>query len=226
MANDIGSVLSLDDKGLSTATNTSAKLMRMIWLDLNITRAKWDARLRDYLLDKRSGTPNSPERRSYKRSNFNRAISNDKITWAAFREGLAVLNPKATLFHFEFEWDPKIILPRPAILNYTYERRNRECELVRIYRDIFYELGGTPKIWENFVDRYLNKLMATRDYNPIDRATERGNLQKSIIRSNNFTWENFTTALCVIGIIRATITVELVWSKQKSTRHSYTFTTG
>lgn len=200
--------------------------MRMIWLDLNITRSIWDSRLRTYLLDKRSGTHNDPAKRSYKRSNFNRAISNDTITWAAFREGLSVINPKAIFFHFDFEWDPKIILPRDPVLSYTYERRNRECELVRIYRDVFYEIGGNPKIWENFIDRYLNKMMASQEFNPIDRATERGNLQKSIVRSNRFTWENFTTALSVIGIIRATITVELVWSKQKSTQHAYTFTTG
>lgn len=225
MARDIGSILELDDKGLSLAKSPCATMLRSTLCDLNVSKTMWDKKLDKYLKSPRSGIADTSSARSSKRSNLNRAIASDRVTWDTYREVLMVLNPKAILFKFNFVWDEKIILPKPKVEEIVYERASMECELTRIFREIFHSVGGDLKTWHHFIDRYLNKVYKGKKINPVDRATERSNLNRTILKATSLTWETFLKTLSIMGIDSGLLTVELVWSDVKHTLHEYKFDT-
>lgn len=215
MSNDIHSLLRNDDKDLPLAKNMPAAFFRTILADLNITPQKWDAAMRRYLNDPKYGPDMSSNKRSSERSNLNRALAKPTLTWKTLRRGIDILNPKTVSFELNLVWDKNIQLPHrpPEYLEYTPNRQFDD--LKRLYQDILVEIGFTPKIWNRLIDRYLNRRQRLQK-NPVDRSTERGNLNKSLLDTPSFTWNNLMKGLAVVGAERGTMAIVLDWGKRKT----------
>lgn len=221
MAEDMHRLLSMDDKGKSEAENAVAKLFRGVLLDAGIDRNTWDRLIRRYVTDPKNGVPANPTKRSSARSNLNRALSKPKITWRTFRNAISLLGPKSVTYEVDLTWDPKLQLPKPPPLSIEYVPQSRQDELCQIARELFTELEISPKTWDRLVERYLDRHVKSVGRNPVDRSTERGNIRKTILNSNHYTWDNFTKALNILGVVKATFVVKLDWGS-KTTCQSYT----
>tara|TARA_B100000700_G_scaffold208593_1_gene229243 strand:- start:1673 stop:2356 length:684 start_codon:yes stop_codon:yes gene_type:complete len=221
-------ILSLDDKGVSQAVSTAAKLFRMILLDLNISPMQWDRMLREYLKKPISGVANDRSKLSSQRSNFNRNLSRPRITWRKFREGIDILNPVKVNYELDLEWDPKLTLPNEPPKQISMDRQNQSDELCQMFRYLLIGVGADRyRIWDKLLRRQIDKDFKGKEDNPPDKSTERGNLHKSLINDkNSYTWETFCRGLSVLGVMKATYHINLTWRNGKSTRHSYKFITG
>lgn len=226
MAQDMHSILSLDDKGLSTARNACSKLFRHILLSLNVERMIWDRKMREWLENPKSGTANTKAKRSSNRSNLNRTLSKDAITWRKFREAIGILNPKRVYYTLDIVWVDGIVLPGEMPTHVEFEQYNRENELCRIIRRLMTDCGITPVPWNILVERYLDRMFEDHPNNPVDYSTERGNINKVILNKDTYTWENFVLALTIMGVKEVTFTVILEWGKTRSSEHAHTFKTG
>jgi hypothetical protein len=224
MAEDMHQVLSLDDKGASSALNAPSKLFRSILADLNIDRQAWDKLMRQFINNPKNGVPNTPSKRSSERSNLNRALSKDRITWRTFRKAIQLLNPKDCTYELELVWDKRMTLPNEPPTAITHIPQNRQDELFTMFGRILTDIGSTPKLWGRLVDRYLDRQNDSVSRNPPDRSTERGNIGKAIMGKHEYTWETFVKGLSIVGVRRATLTINLNWGR-KTTCHSYTFKT-
>lgn len=224
MAEDMHRILSLDDKGVGEAENAPAKLFRGVLLDAKIDRQAWDRLMRRYVTDPKNGIPNNPTKRSSERSNLNRALSKQKITWRTFRKAMSMLKPRHIVYEVDFTWDPKLQLPNPPPLSIEYVPQSRQDELCQIVRELMTQVGISPKIWDRLIERYLDKHVKSAGHNPVDRSTMRGNIRKTILSSNSYTWENFVMALNILGVEKATFTARLTWSETTTCRR-YTFKT-
>lgn len=228
MSKDMHRILSLDDKGVSEAVSTAAKLFRMILMDLNVTPMQWDRMLREYLKKPISGVANDRGKLSSQRSNFNRNLSRPRITWRKFREGIDILSPVHVNYELDLDWDPKLTLPKEPPKSITMDRQNQSDELCQMFRHLLIEVGADRyRIWDKLLRRQIDKDFKGKEDNPPDKSTERGNLHKSLINDkNSYTWETFCRGLSVLGVIKATYHINLTWRSGKSTRHSYKFITG
>lgn len=224
MAEDMHRLLSLDDKGVSEAQNAVAKLFRSVLLERGIDRKTWDRLIRQYVTDPKNGIPNNPTKRSSERSNVNRALCRPKITWKSFRKALALLRPKSVRYVLDLTWDPKLKLPHEPPTQIEYVPQSRQDVLCQMVRELFVAVGVNVKIWDRLVERRLDRHVRSVGHNPVDRSTERGNIRKTILNANSYTWDNFVKALNILGVIEATFTIELTWA-DKTTYHRYTFKT-
>lgn len=211
MAEDMHQLLLRDDKGRSLAENAAAKLFRGVLLDIGIDGRSWDRLIRRYVTDPKNGIPNNSTKRSSARSNLNRALSKPKITWRTFRSAIALLGPKSVSYEVDLVWDPKLQLPNTPPTHLEHMPQSRQDELCQIVRGLFTELGVGPKVWDRLVERYLDRNITSVGHNPVDRSTERGNIRKTILNSNQYTWENFVKALNILGVVETTFTVKLNW---------------
>lgn len=228
MSKDMHRLLTLDDKGVSEAVSTAAKLFRMILLDLNINPMQWDRMLREYLGKPISGVAKDKSNLASQRSNFNRNLSKSKITWRKFREGIDILNPKHVMYELDLEWDSKITLPQEPPTYFALERQNQCDELCQMFRHLMIMVGANrTRVWDKLLRRWIDKQFQGKEDNPPDKSTERGNLHKSLIKDkNSYTWETFCKGLNVLGVVNATYHINLTWRNGKTTRHSYQFITG
>lgn len=226
MAQDMHSILSLDDKGLRSARNACAKLFRNILHTLDIDRMTWDTRMRKWLESPKSGTADSRAKRSSHRSNLNRTLSKDTVTWRGFREALNILSPKDAIYRLDIEWDENIVLPIEPPTEVEFSRYNRENELCRFVRILMTQCGITPVPWNILVERYLERMFRDHPENPVDHSTERGNINKAILEKDSYTWDTFVRALNILDVKEATLTITLQWGKTRYTEHKHTFKTG
>lgn len=215
MSNDIHSLLRSDDKDLPLAKNAPATFFRMVLADMNVTPSKWDAAMRRHFNELIATKQLTPKESSGQRSNLNRALAKPTITWKAFRRGVDILGPKHMSFELSLVWDPNIQLPQkpPEYIEFTPERRMDD--LKRLYQDLLVDIGFTPKVWNRLVDRFLNRRQRLRK-NPVDRSTERGNLNSSLLESSSFTWNNLMVGLAVVGVDRGNLAIVLDWGKRKT----------
>lgn len=208
------------------AKNVAAKFLRSIFLDLNITPAKWDTMLRKHLTQPDSGIPDSAARRSSARSNINRALGRHEITWKTLRTALQALRPINIEYRLDLQWDEKLILPIPGPEVLEYSPQNRSDELRQMVQILMMKVGITPRTWDVLVERWLNDPKNRISSNPADRSTERNNIRKALIEKPSYTWQSFIRGLSILGVRSATLTVILTWSKSRKTYHAYSFKTG
>lgn len=215
MSNDIHSLLRSDDKDLPLAKNMPAAFFRKIVADLNVTPQKWDAAMRRYLNDPKIHAHLSTGRKSSERSNWNRALAKPTMTWKTLRRGIDILGPQQVTLELSLVWDSRIQLPHkpPTFIEYTPNRQYDD--LKRLYQDILVDIGFTPKIWNRLIDRYLNRKQRLLS-NPVDRSTERGNINKSLLDTPSFTWGNLMKGLAVVGAERGNMAIVLAWPKRKT----------
>lgn len=225
MAEEIHEILSLDDRGISSASDAPSKLFRSILFDLQINRVTWDRLMRDFLTNPRSGVDNTPTKRSSERSNLNRALARERVTWKMFRKALQVMNPKVVSYELELAWQKDYIFPNKTPNTLNYSPMARENELAQMFRMLLRDLGVSPEIWQRLVERYLDSTNIKLRENPPDRSTYRGNLRKALIEKREYTWPTFCKGLGILGVKEATMTVALEWPR-KTTRHSHHFKTG
>jgi hypothetical protein len=229
MSEDMRSLLAMPDKGISDAVTAPAKLFRSILLDLNINMMTWDRLMREYLANPRSGVANNPAKRSSERSNLNRALSSDQVTWKKFNKALAVLNPEKVTIILDMSWDKKMVLPKEPPAQLVYISQGRRNALHEIFKNLVTEMGITSTLlWNVLIERYLNDPRNEVSDNPAEKSTERGNLNKMLKKSTSFTWSGFRKALSFLGVTEATLTLvlDLRGFKKKTTTHAYTFSTG
>lgn len=226
MAQDMHNILSLDDKGLGDARNACAKLFRHILLTLDVDRMTWDTKMRKWLENPKSGTVDNKAKRSSTRSNLNRTLSKDTITWRGFREAINILSPMSVHYCLDITWDDGIVLPGEMPERIEFQQHNRENELCRIVRGLMVRCGITPVPWNILVERYLDRLFENHPNNPVDHSTERGNINKAILEKDSFTWDTFVRALTIMGVKEATFTITLQWGKVRYSEHAHTFKTG
>lgn len=225
MSEDMHRLLSLHDKGIEEAKNAPARLLRSIFLELNMNPLAWDNAMREYLHHPRSGVPDNPTKRSSERSNLNRALSKNRVTWRQFRKALRVMNPREVHYTFHLTWDDGIVHVNEPPTTIEYEPLSRSDELATIWKQLSTDLGISPMSWRKLVDRWLmHPAQGVRD-NPPDMSTERGNLRKALLIRNSYTWSTFEKGLGILGVTRVQMTVTLTWAKRK-TYHTYTFSPG
>jgi len=225
MSEEIHEILSLDDRGISTASDAPSKLFRSILLDLRIDRMTWDRLMRDFLTNPRSGVDNTPTKRSSERSNLNRALAKDRVTWRQFRKALQVINPKSVSYELELTWKESYVFPNERPTTLKHKPMARENELAQMFRILLRDLGVSPEIWQRLVERYLDTSNRKLKDNPPDKSTVRGNLRKSLIEKLEYTWPTFSKGLGILGVQEATVTLVLEWPR-KTTRHTHHFKTG
>jgi hypothetical protein len=226
MSEEIHRILSLDDRGVSEARNAPAKLFRSILCELHIDRLTWDRLMRNFLTDPRSGIPNNPTKRSSERSNLNRALSKETVTWKMFRKALRVLNPANVEYQLDLVWEKDYVFPNASPHTLRYTPFSRENELGSMFQRLVRDLGITPQIWSRLMERWLDSPASRiRGDNPPDRSTERGNIKKALINKKDLTWPTFCRGLAILGVKEATLTVTLEWPR-KTTQHSHHFSTG
>lgn len=219
MAQEIKRLLQREDKGLSQADNVPAALLRVTFLDLDITLRKWDEAIRNYVTSPKSGVAPDPSKRSQERSNTNRAVAADRITWRTFTKAIHILGPKGQYYELRLYWDPDLRLPNlpPAIIR--YKPISRQNELHAMVSKLYSDLGITPQTWQRLVDKYLDRTVGD---NSVERSNERGNLKKAIIDRNQYPWDIFIKALDIIGVLEVHFTVYLNWGRM-TTHHSHHF---
>lgn len=225
MSEEIHEILEKDDRGISAAIDAPSKLFRSILYDLQIDRMTWDRLMRDFLTNPRSGVDNTPTKRSSERSNLNRALAKDRVTWKMFRKALQVFNPKVVEYELELEWNKDYVFANEKPHTLSYSPMARENELASVFRILLRDLGVSPEIWQRLIERYLDATNKKLRENPPDRSTVRGNLRKSLIEKREYTWPTFCKGLGILGVKEATLTVVLKWPR-KTTRHSHHFKTG
>lgn len=225
MSEEIHEILLLDDRGTSTASDAPSKLFRSILYDLKIDRMLWDRLMRDFLTHPRSGVENTPTKRSSERSNLNRALAKDRVTWKMFRKALQVVHPTNVSYQLELGWQKDFLFPNEKPNTLTHCPQARENELGQMFRILLRDLGISPEIWQRLVERYLDSTNSKLKDNPPDKSTVRGNLRKSLIEKTEYTWPTFCKGLGILGVGEATLTVVLEWPR-KTTQHSHHFKTG
>lgn len=183
MSEEIHEILSLDDRGISSASDAPSKLFRSILFDLQINRMTWDRLMRDFLTNPRSGVDNTPTKRSSERSNLNRALARERVTWKMFRKALQVMNPKVVSYELELSWQKDYIFPNKTPNTLNYSPMARENELAQMFRMLLRDVGVSPEIWQRLVERYLDSTNIKLRENPPDRSTYRGNLRKALIEN-------------------------------------------
>lgn len=224
MMKDIGDLLKRDDKYIDDAANPGAELFRRIAFDLNLTQKVWDSKLRSYL-DVADGGSMSKSKRSSERNNINRSLIQDSVTWKKLRRALSVLKPLEVKYVLNLTWDPKLEFGKTPPTTITVVSKDRYDDLYVLFSKVFGSVVDSLMIWDNLVNRWIDKLDDQTKDNPADRSTEKGNIQKTIIRKNTLTLALFCKALSILGVISAELTIHLKWSKTHSTQHSYVFDT-
>jgi hypothetical protein len=224
MIKEIGDLLARDDKNIDAAKNPGAVLFRQIAFDLNLTPEQWDQKIRDYL-ETTEGGSFSKNKRSSERNNINRSLIQNRTTWKKLRRAISILKPKEVKFTLEMEWDPKLEFGNNPPTSVSIISKGRYDDLYYLYRKVWNSIIDSIAIWDNLVNRWIDKLDdATKD-NPADRSTEKGNIQKTILRKNTLTIALFCKALNILGVEKATLIVHLKWNSKKTTLHRYVFDT-
>ena len=222
MSQDIYTILSLEDKGVSEARNIPAKLLRLVCLDKGITRQKWDKRLDGYLKSPRSGINNDKSTISYTKSNLNRALGKGNITWEKLKKGVSILHRNKIEFKLDLVWCDSLIHEVPPPTSIVKEMSGRGDDLCWFFRHCFSALKLTPLGWNTLVERWLADPANNIHLNKPERSWERGNIRKHVLDSNNFTWDTFIKAMSIIGVKSGSISV-LLHSGENHTVHTCYF---
>lgn len=217
MSQDIYGVLATEDKGLSSAENIPAKLFRLVCLDKGVTRVKWDSLLDNYVKSTRSGVSNDKATWSFTKSNINRALGKDKITWEKLKKGLSILCDGKIEFSLEINWCDSLIHAKEPPKTIEKESSGRADDLCWFFRKAFNSIDLDPMSWNTLVEKWLNNPANGVYKNKPEKSWERGNIRKHILDSNIFTWDTFVKAMSILGVDNANISVMLTKGGVKST---------
>jgi hypothetical protein len=97
-------LLTLDDKGISTAKGVLSMIFRKILADINLNPTTWSKLMKAYLDDPRNRVPQGSRARSSTRGNLNKELSKPKMTWQNFEKGIRFLNPVKARFIIKLTW--------------------------------------------------------------------------------------------------------------------------
>lgn len=222
MSQDIYAILSLEDKGVSEALNTPAKLFRLVCLDKGVSKIKWDKLLSQYLNSARSGVSKDKLSLSFTRSNLNRALGKKTITWDKLKTGLSILHKGKIEVKIELNWCDGLIHEVVPPKEITKELTIRSSDLCHMFRKCYTALELTPMGWNTLVEKWIDDPANALPANKPERSWERGNIRKHILDSNSYTWATSIKALSIIGVKDATMSI-LLHKGENHTIHSCKF---
>lgn len=85
-------ILRMDDKGASLAGNNVARLWRLTLMTLRITPDKYNKLMDAYLTNAANGIPQNPRDISTEKGNLDKALLDERMTWASMEKGLRMLD--------------------------------------------------------------------------------------------------------------------------------------
>ena len=101
--NVLSEILYAPTKDINSMMNPLAKLVRMIFADLNIRPNRFFMMLNQYLNDPMNGFP-TPEKRSSERGNIQKELAKKQITFKTLVKLIRVLNAKRAGLTLTLEW--------------------------------------------------------------------------------------------------------------------------
>lgn len=218
MTSSIENIFNKDDKLSEPTVNLGNYLFGSISNALGVYYPKWEEQLSNYLDKSVRGKKNSTKRASEK-NNICRSLTTDNITWKSFRRYISILDPKEVKYTVNIKWDENIEFPKPPPSQVTLTSHESSDDLYRIFKKIFSDVVDGVYVWELLVNRYIDGLGGDLSENPVDRSTEKGNIQKSIIRKNSLTVPLFYKALKILGVTNIELSIDLTWKSNLTTVH-------
>lgn len=191
---------------IEDTTNLPAEIFRELCFTLNLNPSTWDKLLTKYL-DTVDGGSLSKGKRSRERNNINRELSNNSITWNKLTQFLSILKPSKVKYTLDLKWNIKA--QSELLDNIKLGGRYKGNILKTFFTKAFDSAIDNPKTWDVLVNRWIDKLEDINPENPVDRSTERGNIQKTIRSRDNFTWELFCKAMAILGVGSMGLTLHL-----------------
>lgn len=101
--NALTDILYTPKKDMDRPMNPLARMVRVIFSDLNVRPPKFYMMLNQWLNDPQNGF-NQPEKRSSERGNLQKELAKNSITWKTLSKLISVLNPKRVKLVLVFEW--------------------------------------------------------------------------------------------------------------------------
>lgn len=179
------------------AGNIPAEIFREICFNVGMTTTKWDKLLTKYL-DTVDGGSLSRSKKGRERNNINRELGNRTITWNKLTQFINILKPYKVEYKLDLKWN--IQTNKEPIESITLDSRYKGGILKTFFTKAFDDVIDDPRTWDTLVCIWIDKLEDIDPNNPVDRSTERGNIQKTIRSRDNFTWNMFCKSMSILGV--------------------------
>lgn len=146
----------------NTNMNPLARLVRVVFADLNIKPNRFHMMLNKYLDDPMNGF-HTPEKRSSERGNIQKELAKPNITWKTVVKLVRVLNPKRIRLSLEFDWhDGKTT--RHVVQ--TEVRAGHDIDIMGIITNVNNKVPKTDPRRNSDVVKYLDMLDDDTEHYP------------------------------------------------------------